>query len=158
MKQKRTGPYKHYQRPVEPRTVIHRTVSRTWFILLTLITVVLVALVFVVHQLASSGRVNNQAGEFRSSRQSSQPKKTQRTKTHSQPKHKVQPEPESKAKKPNKAKVKQATSEPKEYLVKSGDSLTSIASRFNVTVDDLAQLNQLGPDRQIRAGQTLKVR
>ncbi|WP_456277488.1 LysM peptidoglycan-binding domain-containing protein [Bacillus sp. AK128] len=48
------------------------------------------------------------------------------------------------------------TSQPVTYTVQSGDSLSIIAKRFNLSVEQLKQLNQLTND-MIFAGQTLKV-
>jgi len=43
------------------------------------------------------------------------------------------------------------------YQVRSGDSLSTIASKFNVKVTDLIRWNQLDRDRYLQPGQTLKV-
>lgn len=43
-----------------------------------------------------------------------------------------------------------------DYVVKSGDSLWSIANRFNTTVDELKKLNNL-PSNALRVGQILKL-
>jgi len=51
-----------------------------------------------------------------------------------------------------------ATSEPSTtYRVRSGDSLSTIASKFNVKVADLIRWNQLDRDRYLQPGQTLKL-
>lgn len=43
------------------------------------------------------------------------------------------------------------------YKVKAGDTLTKIASRAGVTVNDLVKLNNLADPDHIRVGQVLKV-
>ncbi|CEG28067.1 M23 family metallopeptidase [Bacillus sp. B-jedd] len=43
------------------------------------------------------------------------------------------------------------------YKVKSGDTLTAIAKRYNTTVDELAKLNGIKNKDLIKAGQVLKV-
>jgi len=43
------------------------------------------------------------------------------------------------------------------YLVQSGDSVSYIASQFNVTVDDIVALNGLTNADDIQAGQKLKI-
>lgn len=44
------------------------------------------------------------------------------------------------------------------YTVKTGDSLSSIASRFDLTVDQLQELNPDVDPQAIRAGQRLRLR
>ncbi|MDE0840336.1 MAG: LysM peptidoglycan-binding domain-containing protein [Kiritimatiellae bacterium] len=46
-------------------------------------------------------------------------------------------------------------SQSSEYVVKKGDSLSVIASRFNVTVTEIMALNQIKQANKIRIGQTL---
>ncbi len=41
------------------------------------------------------------------------------------------------------------------YKVRSGDSLARIASKFNVTVDDLLEWNQLKASKYLQPGQML---
>ena len=43
------------------------------------------------------------------------------------------------------------------YLVKAGDSLSAIASRFSVSINDLLRWNRLNDKHSLRAGQTLIV-
>jgi LysM repeat protein len=43
------------------------------------------------------------------------------------------------------------------YRVKSGDTVSAIAKRFNVSVGKIAKLNNLGPTSLIRVGQELKI-
>lgn len=44
-----------------------------------------------------------------------------------------------------------------EYKVKYGDTLWSIAERYGVTVEELAEINDIGNVNVIYAGQTLKI-
>ena len=44
------------------------------------------------------------------------------------------------------------------YTVRSGDSLSSIASRHNISVAEISRINNISNPNHIRAGQTLKVR
>lgn len=46
---------------------------------------------------------------------------------------------------------------PATYTVQSGDSLWKISQKFNTTVVNLAQLNNISPDAPIHVGQVLKV-
>lgn len=43
------------------------------------------------------------------------------------------------------------------YKVKKGESLTSLASQYNVSVEDLAKTNNLSPKAGLRVGQVIKV-
>jgi LysM repeat protein len=45
----------------------------------------------------------------------------------------------------------------REYRVKSGDTLSSIAARFRVTVEALVTLNDIADPRYIRTGQVLRI-
>lgn len=44
------------------------------------------------------------------------------------------------------------------YTVRSGDSLSSIANRHNISVAELSRLNNISNPNHIRAGQTLKIK
>jgi len=46
---------------------------------------------------------------------------------------------------------------PTSYKVRSGDTVTAIAKRFNLSVSKIARLNNLGPSSLIRVGQVLKL-
>jgi LysM repeat protein len=43
------------------------------------------------------------------------------------------------------------------YVVEAGDSLYAIAERFGVTVEELAELNELADPRQLEVGQVLRI-
>lgn len=161
MKQNQEGPYKHYQRPTESRTVTFKSGnSKRWVVVMILLVVILIVLVPVVHHLASSEKTNNQAIELRKSTKkghakikkkaaATSPKKQtgikQKTKALTKPKTQVKP------------KVKKAT-KPKQYVVQDGDSLTSIAEKFDMSVAELAEKNQLSPSSQVNIGQKLQIR
>lgn len=49
-------------------------------------------------------------------------------------------------------------SKPKTYLVKEGDTLTNIAEKNGMTVDQLSRLNDLEDTSNVNVGQTLKLR
>jgi LysM repeat protein len=44
------------------------------------------------------------------------------------------------------------------YTVRAGDTLSSIASRFGTTVDQIKALNGLGSSSVIRIGEVLRIR
>lgn len=54
-------------------------------------------------------------------------------------------------------KVPEGTQTPTEYTVKSGDTLSSIASHYNLQIEYLAQLNGLSRNSGVRVGQKLKL-
>lgn len=58
--------------------------------------------------------------------------------------------------KSNRAKAKE-DSVPETYTVKSGDTLTSIANRYNLQLEDVVALNNLSRDSNVRIGQKLKL-
>lgn len=43
------------------------------------------------------------------------------------------------------------------YNVKDGDTLSAVANRYNLTVNDIAKINQIMPDMAIKVGQTLMI-
>jgi spore germination protein len=45
----------------------------------------------------------------------------------------------------------------KSYLIQPGDTLTSIAAKFSMTIQDLAKLNEIANPDLIIAGQTLLI-
>lgn len=158
MNQNPQGPFKHYERPHNSRTMINKSGSKYWMILMTLIVIIIVALVPVAHHLAANSETNNRVIELQKST-----KKRKRVKKTKTSKKQISAKVKNKAKKTiSKPKTqspgKQTEAKVKQYTVQSGDSLTSIADKFNLTVNDLAQLNQLNPDDQVNAGQKLRVK
>jgi LysM repeat protein len=59
------------------------------------------------------------------------------------------------AKKPAEAAAKTVT--PTSYEVQKNDTATSIAKRFNVSVEDLLKLNKVSDPKKLQLGQTLKI-
>ncbi len=57
----------------------------------------------------------------------------------------------------NNAPAPAQTSGERAYIVQSGDTLTSIANRYNVAVTQLASLNNVSAMSYVYAGQTLKI-
>ncbi|MHA3890886.1 LysM peptidoglycan-binding domain-containing protein [Acinetobacter sp. GXMZU3951] len=54
-------------------------------------------------------------------------------------------------------KVPAGSTVPETYVVQSGDSLSAIASKYNLSQDNLANLNGLGRNANVRIGQRLKL-
>jgi LysM repeat protein/soluble lytic murein transglycosylase-like protein len=63
--------------------------------------------------------------------------------------------PENAKDKPTKANVRKPATET--YTVKAGESLQVLAGRYSLSVDDLAQLNELNADQKLQRGQVLRV-
>lgn len=148
-------PFKHYERPHNSRTMINKSGSKYWMILMVLIVIIIVALVPVVHHLAANSETSNRVVELQKAtkkRKRVTEKKTSKTQINAKSKKKVRTKAQAEPKLPVKAKKEQ------QYTVQSGDSLTSIADKFNLTINDLAQLNQLDPNGQVSAGQKLKIK
>lgn len=153
------GPFKHYERPHNSRTMINKSGSKYWMILMVLIVIIIVALVPVVHHLAANSETSNRVVELQKAtkkRKRVTEKKTSKTQINAKVKDKAKKKILSKPK--VQAQDKPAETKVKQYTVQSGDSLTSIADKFNLTVNDLAQLNQLNPEDQVNAGQKLRVK
>lgn len=159
MNQNPQGPFKHYERPHNSRTMINQSGSKYWMILMVLIVIIIVALVPVVHHLAANSETSNRVVELQKAtkkRKRVTEKKTSKTQINAKVKDKAKKKTLSKPK--VQAQDKPAETKVKQYTVQSGDSLTSIADKFNLTVNDLAQLNQLNPEDQVNAGQKLRVK
>lgn len=56
------------------------------------------------------------------------------------------------------AQTKSQTRQHKSYEVRRGDSLYTIAQRFQISVDDLVRWNQISHKTPLKPGQTLIVR
>ena len=159
MNQNPQGPFKHYERPHNSRTMINKSGSKYWMILMVLIVIIIVALVPVVHHLAANSETSNRVVELQKAtkkRKRVTEKKTSKIQINAKVKDKAKKKTLSKPK--VQAQDKPAETKVKQYTVQSGDSLTSIADKFNLTVNDLAQLNQLNPEDQVNAGQKLRVK
>ena len=152
MDKKSTGPYQHYERPTEKRSSQDKQPSGSarWIAVIVILVVILIALIPVVHRLSSGHsekaeevQTVKKVSSKKSSKASSKAKKT----SSSAKKNSVETSSSSSQK-----------TEPKTYLVKDGDTLTNIAEKYGMTVDQLARLNNLKDSSNVNVGQTLKLR
>ncbi|MBN7276003.1 LysM peptidoglycan-binding domain-containing protein [Lactobacillus acetotolerans] len=143
------GPYKHYERPTEPRSSGEQSSSKGWIAIITILIIIIIALVPIVHRLASDQQPNNQVTQLQTTK-----------KAKKVPKHKVKKNKKAKKNKLNKAQssLNNTSSMKKQYVVKSGDTLSSIASKHGMSVKDLTKLNNLNSMARVDAGQTLKLK
>ncbi|WP_294919519.1 LysM domain-containing protein [uncultured Lactobacillus sp.] len=152
------GPYQHYKRPQKTRVETYNSVSKGWIVLIVLLIMILIGLVPVVHHLAANNNSSNKIVEVRKTHKKAAKKanvkaspaknKLVENKTKSKPKAKPKP----------KVKHKKKHVKAKQYIVQSGDSLSSIARRFKISVGQLAELNQLDPNSQVDIGQVLRIK
>lgn len=152
------GPYQHYKRPQKTRVETYNSVSKGWIVLIVLLIMILIGLVPVVHHLAANNNSSNKIVEVRKTHKRAAKKanvkaspaknKLVENKTKSKPKAKPKP----------KVKHKKKHVKTKQYIVQSGDSLSSIARRFKISVGQLAELNQLDPNSQVDIGQVLRIK
>lgn len=150
MSEKEEGPYHHFARPSEPRTQGEKpTSNKHWGIVMTTIIVILLILIPVAHYLGNQ-HYGQQAQEVErvkktaSSKSSSLNKKTRVKKVRSS--------------KRAKSKRQKKIRENKTYVVKSGDTLSSIAVKNGLSVSRLASLNNITDFSDIKIGQTLRLR
>lgn len=143
------GPYLHYERPSESRTVIHKATSRGWIVWMVILVLSIIALVPLVHHLAANGQTSEQVVELKKS-----VKKHDKLKKSVVPQNRLQPKAEQKKKR----HLPKVQTKPTQYVAKSGDSLSSIAEKFNLSIEELASLNQLNVDSQVKVNQILKVK
>lgn len=136
MDKKSTGPYKHYERPTEKRSAKdHRpNGSGRWIATIVILAVILIALVPIVYRLASN-HSSEKATEVQTVKKTSLSSKSN-----------------------DSAKTSSSSSEKTIYTVKTGDTLTSIAQKYGLTVDQLAKLNNLKDTSNVNVGQTLKLK
>ncbi|WEV39398.1 LysM domain-containing protein [Lactobacillus sp. ESL0680] len=169
MNQKQEKPYKHYARPDEPRTVTYKSHSKGWLATVAILAIVIVALVPVVHHLASSGQTTEQAVELqKTTKKPAKHAKKRKTKIKAKKaKHKNKLTTKKKSTSPAKSAAKtktkktltnQKTDQADQYVVQDGDTLNSIAKKNNVSPQTLTQLNDLDADGHVNAGQTLKLK
>ena len=152
------GPYQHYKRPQKTRVETYNSVSKGWIVLIVLLIMILIGLVPVVHHLAANNNSSNKIVEVRKTHKKAAKKanvkaspaknKLVENKTKSKPKAKPKP----------KVKHKKKHVKTKQYIVQSGESLSSIARRFKISVGQLAELNQLDPNSQVDIGQVLRIK
>lgn len=151
MDKKSTGPYKHYERPTEKRSAKdHRpNGSGRWIATIVILAVILIALVPIVYRLASN-HSSEKATEVQTVKKTSLSSKSK----SSQAKKKSS----ASSKSNDSAKTSSSSSEKTIYTVKIGDTLTSIAQKHGLTVDQLAKLNNLKDTSNVNIGQTLKLK
>ncbi|AZA19973.1 MAG: LysM domain-containing protein [Lactobacillus helveticus] len=152
MDKKSTGPYQHYERPTEKRSSQDKQPggSARW---IAVIVILVVALIPVVHRLSSGN--SEKAEEVQTVKKVSSKKSSKAIKSSNKAK-----KTSSSAKK-NSVKTSSSSSQeskPKTYLVKDGDTLTNIAEKNGMTVDQLSRLNDLEDTSNVNVGQTLKLR
>lgn len=152
------GPYQHYKRPQKTRVEAYNSVSKGWIVLIVLLIMILIGLVPVVHHLAANNSSSNKIVEVRKTHK----KAAKKAKTKASPaknklvENKTKSKPKAKPK--PKVKHKKKHVKTKQYIVQSGDSLSSIARRFKISVGQLAELNQLDPNSQVDIGQVLRIK
>lgn len=152
------GPYQHYKRPQKTRVETYNSVSKGWVVLIVLLIMILIGLVPVVHHLAANNNSSNKIVEVRKTHK----KAAKKAKTKASPaknklvENKTKSKPKAKPK--PKVKHKKKHVKTKQYIVQSGDSLSSIARRFKISVGQLAELNQLDPNSQVDIGQVLRIK
>ncbi|WEV40645.1 LysM domain-containing protein [Lactobacillus sp. ESL0681] len=157
MKQTQDKPYKYYQRPTDKRVDAQHSSAKGWLAMLAILLIICAALVPIVHQLATNSKPAEQAVELRTSKhKSSRTKKSTATTAKRATKKKTKQLKVDKTEN-QQPKTKTVTT-PKQYVVKSGETLTSIADKFNTTVGKLAELNNLSIDAQVDEGQNLTLR
>ena len=154
MDKKSTGPYKHYERPTEKRSAKDRrpSVSSRWIAIIVILAVILIALVPTVYRLASN-HSSEKATEVQTVKKTSSSSKSK----SSQAKKKSSASSTS-SKSDDSAKTNSSSSEKTTYVVKTGDTLTSIAQKYGLSVDQLAKLNNLKDTSNVNIGQTLKLK
>ncbi|EEJ72135.1 SAG1386/EF1546 family surface-associated protein [Lactobacillus ultunensis] len=153
MDKKSTGPYKHYERPTEKRSSQDRPSggSARWIAVIVILAVILIALIPIVHRLAvnHSEKADEVQTVKKVSSNSTKSKKTLSTSSSKKNSVKTSSNVSSSSSKKSSAKT---------YVVKTGDTLTSIAQKHGLTVDQLAKLNNIEDSSNVRIGQTLKLK
>lgn len=111
----------------------------------------MIALIPAVHRLASNHSQKAEEVQTLKKVSSSSAKSSKEKKT-----------PSSSAKKSSSQSSSSSSSSkettPKTYTVQTGDTLTSIAEQYGMTVDQLARLNNLEDSSNVNIGQTLKLK
>lgn len=156
MDKKSTGPYQYYERPTKKRSSQDKPLRRSgrWGAVIIVLVIILIALIPVVHRLASSH--SEKAEELKTVKKVSSKKISKATKS-------AKTKKTSSSALKNSAKASSSSSssnqdKPSTYVVKTGDTLTGIAEKYGMTVDQLAKLNNLNDSSNINIGQTLKLR
>lgn len=156
------GPYKHYERPNKPRSTKISPDKKSWKVWLGLIVVVLIALVPTVYYLSAQQRTAKVYTLEKTSKSDSAKRKSSKL---SSKKGSVESSKKSTALKKSATKAASTTKKNSisannadTYVVKSGDTLSGIATENGMTVDQLAELNGITDTSQLYAGQVLKLK
>lgn len=155
MDKKSTGPYQHYERPTKKRGSQDRQPrgSARWIAVIVILAVILIALIPAVHRLASNHSQKAEEVQTLKKVSSSSAKSSKEKKTSSSSAKKSSSQSSSSS---SSSSSKETT--PKTYTVQTGDTLTSIAEQYGMTVDQLARLNNLEDSSNVNIGQTLKLK
>lgn len=113
-----------------------------WISLILVLIIIVIAIFPIVLQ-RSNSVANEQAKTVQSSKNIKKTKKSSSKKSSS---------------KTSSNASNQSASSTNTYTVQSGDTWASIASRYGMTADELAQLNGLSTDSTLSIGQTLSVK
>lgn len=153
MDKKSTGPYQHYERPTKKRSSQDKQPrgSARWIAVIVILAVILIALIPAVHRLASNHSQKAEEVQTLKKVSSSSAKSSKEKKTSSSSAKKSSSQSSSSS-----SSSKETT--PKTYTVQTGDTLTSIAEQYGMTVDQLARLNNLEDSSNVNIGQTLKLK
>lgn len=153
MDKKSTGPYQHYERPTKKRSSQDKQPrgSARWIAVIVILAVILIALIPAVHRLASNHSQKAEEVQTLKKVSSSSTKSSKEKKTSSSSAKKSSSQSSSSS-----SSSKETT--PKTYTVQTGDTLTSIAEQYGMTVDQLARLNNLEDSSNVNIGQTLKLK
>lgn len=147
MNQEEPGRYQHYRRPTNTRASEDKDYySKKWAITMTILILLLLALIPTAYGLARNQHEQKAAEVERLT-------KTPAKQTSKQVR---------KVKKKNKvikAKKKTAlTASSKFYVVKKGDTLSSIAARHGLSVAKIAKINHLPKTKEVEIGESLRLR
>ena len=153
MDKKSTGPYQHYERPTKKRSSQDKQPrgSARWIAVIVILAVILITLIPAVHRLASKHSQKAEEVQTLKKVSSSSAKSSKEKKTSSSSAKKSSSQSSSSS-----SSSKETT--PKTYTVQTGDTLTSIAEQYGMTVDQLARLNNIEDSSNVNIGQTLKLK
>lgn len=153
------GPYKHYERPNESRVKTYKKTTR-WGVVVLVLVVIIIAMIPVVHTIASKNANHEQTKVSTTISKTNKNSIVQnKKKSISKPVVKSsmpsqKPANKQKDVKPNPNNTSKATT----YTVKAGDSLSTIAAKNNMTVEQLMQLNGISDPKNLAAGQVIKLK
>lgn len=151
------GPYQHYERPRRSRLDNEYRKSSKWGTVVVILLLVLMILVPLT--LHSTGNKNESASQpavkhvatKKTAGKKIQPKKPKLT-------QKKKPKTNKHTKGRKVPKKKTSNKLPQTYVVKSGDTISSIAKKYGLTEAQIRQANNLGDSSNINAGETIKLK